>query len=358
MNNNEKILKRAHKAKVFAIINLLLLVAAFVYVIVNGSIDIECFWFKKGYDASKYAFYIAAPIFALSALIGLIVSLGSKNSPDWENLKSDDPYTVEDQGNSIRSLAKANGVRLPIVFPSMLITLIPIAFFLVINFNVMGFAWLHNGPDDVDVDAILAKQEKLEEKQEEKDEKEDKDEKDDSDSKDEDESKVDEKIDSKDVNKRVEAMIKIGESRGYTCTSSSLDDTYFVNFNPEKILEDESLTIMIEKDGTITMVSYSCYFLPDLSVDENLERVESKIGLLTDMVEEFYDKGLIDSKEYYANVGLSSDFKDKIKNHSGDDDFIMDDGEMDINSKYNTSASCMFFDDDTTVIGIDVMYFD
>lgn len=357
MNNNEKILKRAHKAKVFAIINLLLLVAAFVFVIINGSFDIECFWFNKGYEASKYAFYLAASIFAISAIIGFIVCIGSKNSPDWEGLKSNDPYTLEDQGNSIRSLAKANGVKLPVVFPSMLILIVPIAAFLLINFNVMGFAWLHNGGDDVDVDAILAKQEKLEEKQEEKVEKEEKEEKDDSDSKDENDSEVDEKIDSKDVNKRVEAMVKIGESRGYTCTSSSLEDTYFVNFNSEKILEDESLTIMIEKDGTIAMVSYSCYFLPDLSVDENIERVESKIGLLTDMVEEFYDKGLIDSKEYYANVGLSKDFKDKIKNHSGDDDFIMDDGELDVNSKYHTSASCMFFDDDTTVIGIDVMHF-
>lgn len=356
MNNNEKILKRAHKAKVFAIINLLLLVASFVFVIVNGSFDIECFWFNKGYDASKYAFYLAASIFAISAIIGFIVCIGSKNSPEWEGLKSNDPYTLEDQGNSIRSLAKANGVKLPVVFPSMLILIVPIAAFLLINFNVMGFAWLHNGGDDVDVDAILARQEKLE--KEDKEDKVEKEDKDDSDSKDEDDSKVDENIDIKDVDKRVDAMIKIGEKRGYTCSSNSLEDSYFVNFNPENILEDESLTVMIEKDGTITMVSYSCYFVSDLSVDENIERVEKKIGLLTDMVEEFYNKGLIDSKEYYANVSLSKDFKDKIKNHSGDDDFIMDDGEFDVNSKYHTSASCMFFDDDTTVIGIDVMYFD
>ena len=265
MNNNEKILKRAHKAKVFAIINLLLLVASFVFVIVNGSFDIECFWFNKGYDASKYAFYLAASIFAISAIIGFIVCIGSKNSPEWEGLKSNDPYTLEDQGNSIRSLAKANGVKLPVVFPSMLILIVPIAAFLLINFNVMGFAWLHNGGDDVDVDAILARQEKLE--KEDKEDKVEKEDKDDSDSKDEDDSKVDENIDIKDVDKRVDAMIKIGEKRGYTCSSNSLEDSYFVNFNPENILEDESLTVMIEKDGTITMVSYSCYFVSDLSVD-------------------------------------------------------------------------------------------
>ncbi|MBR5648559.1 hypothetical protein [Pseudobutyrivibrio sp.] len=348
MNNNEKILKRAHKAKVFSIINLILLVALFVYVNLTGAFDIQCLWFNKGYDASRYGFYVAASIFAISSIVGLIVCLGSKNSPDWENLKSNDPYTLEDQGNSIRSLAKANDIKLPIVFPSMLILFLPIAAFMIINFNVMGFEWLHNGPNNVD--GILAKQEKLEkEDEEDKDDKEDKEDK---------EDKVDEKIDKKDVDARIDAMIKIGEKRGYTCSSGSFEDSHFIYFKPEKILEDESLTIMVEKDGTITMVSYSCYFLPDLSVDENIERVESKIELLTDMVEELYDKGIIDSKEYYANVGLSDDFKDKIKNHSSDDDdFIMDDGEMDINSKYNTSASCMFFDDDT-MIGIDVTYFD
>ena len=150
MNNNEKILKRAHKAKVFSIINLILLVALFVYVNITGAFDIQCLWFNKGYDASRYGFYVAASIFAISSIVGLIVCLGSKNSPDWENLKSNDPYTLEDQGNSIRSLAKANDIKLPIVFPSMLILFLPIAAFMIINFNVMGFEWLHNGPNNVD----------------------------------------------------------------------------------------------------------------------------------------------------------------------------------------------------------------
>ena len=348
MNNNEKVLKRAHRAKIFAIINILLLIAMFVYVNVTGAFDIQCLWFNKGYDASKYAFYVAASIFAISAIVGFIVCLGSKNSPDWEGLKSNDPYTLEDQGNSIRSLAKANGVKLPVVFPSMLILIVPIAAFLLINFNVMGFAWLHNGGDDVDIDAILARQEKLE-----KEDKEDKEEKED-----EEDSKVDEKIDPKDVDARIDAMIKIGEKRGYNCTSDFLDDTYFVDFRTENMLEDESLMIMIDEDGEIDMMDYSCYFLKDLSSEANIRRCEDKIANLTDMVEEFYEKGLIDAKEYYTKVEVSDEFKEKIENHSSDgEDFISDYSTVDTKDDYNASASCMFLDDGTAMFNVSVSYF-
>ena len=349
MNNNEKILKRAHKAKVFSIINLILLVALFVYVNITGAFDIQCLWFNKGYDASRYGFYVAASIFAISSIVGLIVCLGSKNSPDWENLKSNDPYTLEDQGNSIRSLAKANDIKLPIVFPSMLILFLPIAAFMIINFNVMGFEWLHNGPNNVD--GILAKQEKLEkEDEEDKDDKEDKEDK---------EDKVDEKIDKKDVDARIDAMIKIGEKRGYNCTSSLTDDHYFVDFSAEKVLEDESLMIMIKKDGTVRSVDYHCNFLPDLSNKDNLRRSEEKISNLVDMVKEFYDKGLIDSEEYYTKVEISDEFKEKIENHSFDgEEFLTDYSTVDYKDDFNASASCLFFDDETALFGISVSYYE
>ena len=349
MNNNEKILKRAHKAKVFSIINLILLVALFVYVNITGAFDIQCLWFNKGYDASRYGFYVAASIFAISSIVGLIVCLGSKNSPDWENLKSNDPYTLEDQGNSIRSLAKANDIKLPIVFPSMLILFLPIAAFMIINFNVMGFEWLHNGPNNVD--GILAKQEKLEkEDEEDKDDKEDKEDK---------EDKVDEKIDKKDVDARIDAMIKIGEKRGYNCTSSLNDDHYFVDFSAEKVLEDESLMIMIKKDGTVRSVDYHCNFLPDLSNKDNLRRSEEKISNLVDMVKEFYDKGLIDSEEYYTKVEISDEFKEKIENHSFDgEEFLTDYSTVDYKDDFNASAGCLFFDDGTALFGISVSYYE
>ncbi len=344
MNNNEKVLKRAHRAKIFAIINILLLIAMFVYVNVTGAFDIQCLWFNKGYDASKYAFYVAASIFAISAIVGFIVCLGSKNSPDWEGLKSNDPYTLEDQGNSIRSLAKANGVKLPVVFPSMLILIVPIAAFLLINFNVMGFAWLHNGGNDVDT--IISREEKID-----KEDKEDKEDKDD--------SKADEKIDPKDVDARIDAMIKIGEKRGYNCTSSLIDDHYFVDFSAEKVLEDESLTIMIKKDGTVRSVDYRCNFLPDLSNKDNLRRSEEKISNLVDMVKEFYDKGLIDSEEYYTKVEISDEFKEKIENHSFDgEEFLTDYSTVDYKDNFNASASCLFFDDGTALFGVSVSYYE
>ena len=144
---------------------------------------------------------------------------------------------------------------------------------------------------------MVARQEKLE-----KEDKEDKEDKDD--------SKADEKIDPKDVDARIDAMIKIGEKRGYNCTSSLIDDHYFVDFSAEKVLEDESLMIMIKKDGTVRSVDYHCNFLPDLSNKDNLRRCEEKISNLVDMVKEFYDKGLIDSEEYYTKVEISDEFNE------------------------------------------------
>ncbi len=153
-------------------------------------------------------------------------------------------------------------------------------------------------------------------------------------------------------------MIKIGEKRGYNCTSDFLDDTYFVDFRTENMLEDESLMIMIDEDGEIDMMDYSCYFLKDLSSEANIRRCEDKIANLTDMVEEFYEKGLIDAKEYYTKVEVSDEFKEKIENHSSDDeDFISDYSTVDTKDDYNASASCMFLDDGTAMFNVSVSYF-
>ena len=171
---NEKLLKRAHKAKVFAIINLVLLVAMFIYVVATGAFDLECFWFKKGYMASKYAFDTAAVLFFISAVVGFVVCAITKNSAEWDELKKVDAYSLDDPGNKIRQVAKINGVKLPVFFPSLLLLIVPIAAFLLINFNVMGFAWLSNGEPDIDIDAMIAKQEKLEKEKKDKEDKEDK----------------------------------------------------------------------------------------------------------------------------------------------------------------------------------------
>ena len=86
MSDKNKIVVRAYKGIILAIISLICLVILTALVLLGGAFDFEAFEFSYEDLNIAYAFYIAAGAFFILIIAGIGLYSSSKNDPVWDDL--------------------------------------------------------------------------------------------------------------------------------------------------------------------------------------------------------------------------------------------------------------------------------
>lgn len=323
MSDKNKIVIRAYKGMVLAIVSFICLIILTVLVLLGGAFDFEAFEFSYNCLNIAYAFYIAVAAFVVLIIVGIGLYSSSKNDSAWDDLITIDTDSIEDKRLSINEIARKNNIVLPKLFIGMLLPIIPFIIFSVLETALEDYDFKMPEPEveveeiaDETIDFDLDVEDKLES---EANHDAVIDEIDDS------ESSYDPfeytNIEDEKIKELMTEMESIAEDNGYlalTCGYNDEAEEYDILFDSDydynsKDWSGNHLYVRTDSYGNVIWCSYIFYFNEELSDSSNLADAKKYIADMSKLLELFYDAGLIKDKEYFEETKIEDTIVEDIR---------------------------------------------
>ncbi|PHU40511.1 hypothetical protein CSX00_05595 [Pseudobutyrivibrio ruminis] len=313
MSDKNKIVVRAYKGIILAIISLICLVILTALVLLGGAFDFEAFEFSYEDLNIAYAFYIAAGAFFILIIVGIGLYSSSKNDPVWDDLITIDTDSVEDKKLFITEIARKNNIVLPKLFIGMLLPIIPFIIFSALQNALEDYEFKMPEPeieveevaeDTIDTEELDEKLELADYHEVAVDDVEDS------------ESTYDPleytNIEDEKIKELMTEMESIAEDNGYlalTCGYNDEAEEYDILFDSDydynsKDWSGNHLYVRTDSYGNVIWCSYDFYFNEELSDSSNLVDAKKYIADMSKLLELFYEAGLIKDKEYFEETEI------------------------------------------------------
>ena len=322
MSDKNKIVVRAYKGIILAIISLICLVILTALVLLGGAFDFEAFEFSYEDLNIAYAFYIAAGAFLVLIIAGIGLYSSSKNDSAWDDLITIDTDSIEDKRLFITEIARKNNIVLPKLFIGMLLPIIPFIIFSAIQNALEDYEFKMPELEveveemaDETIDFDLDVEDKLES---EANHDAVIDEIDDS------ESSYDPfkytNIEDEKIKELITEMEEIAAENGYQVLdffySEEYDDYSIMitnDYEDYRNWSGNNIYITMDLEGDVTFCSYNFYFDKELSDSSNLADAKKYVDDMSKLLELFYDAGLIKDKEYFEETKIEDTIVEDIR---------------------------------------------
>ncbi|NEX02542.1 hypothetical protein SAMN04487829_2386 [Pseudobutyrivibrio sp. NOR37] len=321
MSDKNKIVVRAYKGIILAIISFICLVILTALVLLGGAFDFEAFEFSYEDLNIAYAFYIAAGAFLVLIIAGIGLYSSSKNDSAWDDLITIDTDSIEDKRLFITEIARKNNIVLPKLFIGMLLPIIPFIIFSALQNALEDYEFKMPEPE-VEVEEVTEdtiNTEELDEKPELTDYHEVA-----VDDVEDSESTYDPfeytNIEDEKIKELMTEMESIAEENGYQVLdffySEEYDDYSIMitnDYEDYRNWSGNNIYITMDLEGDVTFCSYNFYFDKELSDSSNLADAKKYVDDMSKLLELFYDAGLIKDKEYFEETKIEDTIVEDIR---------------------------------------------